>query len=87
MPDSDDIFDVELNLNSLTIDEIEVIEDITGTSIDSILAPGAKRGKTLKALAYVARRRDDPSFTLEQAGALRFKLEADPPDPTSAAAS
>lgn len=72
-------FDIE----DLTIAEVETIEDITGMAIDEAFAPGAKRGKIMRAIAFVVKRREDPDFTLEQAGNLRIALE-DETRPTEA---
>jgi hypothetical protein len=63
------IFDFE----SLTLDEVEQIELICGTSIDQILDAGQPKGKTLKAIIFVMKKREDPSFTLEQAGKISMK--------------
>jgi hypothetical protein len=61
---------LELNFDDLTIGEIEEIEEITGRSIQSIQDPEAPMGSTLRVLAYIIKRRDNPEFTLEEAGDL-----------------
>lgn len=66
-----------IDLNDLTIEEIEVLEDITDAPFDEALKPGRKRGKVLRALAFIVNRREDPDFTLEQAGALKITLTGD----------
>ncbi|WP_091498427.1 hypothetical protein [Microbacterium sp. cf332] len=50
--------------------EIDQIEDITGQGIDALTEPGARKAKFLIALAYIAKRREDPTFTRSQAEAL-----------------
>jgi|TARA_R110002051_G_scaffold295592_2_gene361402 hypothetical protein len=61
---------LELNFDDLTIGEIEEIEELTGRSIQSIQDPEAPMGSTLRVLAYIIKRRDNPEFTLEEAGDL-----------------
>jgi hypothetical protein len=75
---------LSLDIDSLTIDEIEVIEDIIDGPLDSIAKPGAKKAKLLKAMAYVVKKRANPEFTLEDAGRLRIELKAKKADPTEA---
>jgi hypothetical protein len=59
-------------LDSLSIEDIEVIEDALGASIDDIFADGAKvpKGKLMRAIAFVVKRKTDETFTIEQAGKL-----------------
>jgi|13_taG_2_1085334.scaffolds.fasta_scaffold127592_2 hypothetical protein len=61
---------LELNFDDLTIGEIEEIEELTGRSIQSIQDPEAPMGSTLRVLAYIIKRRDNPEFSLEDAGDL-----------------
>jgi hypothetical protein len=59
-------------LESLTIEDIEIIEDVVGVAIDDIFG-GTKtvpKGKLLKAIAFVVNRKTDPEFTLEAAGKM-----------------
>jgi hypothetical protein len=67
------------DLDSLTIEEIELIEDLTDLAIDELLKPGVKKGKVLRAFAYVQNRRTNPDFTLEEAGKLRVSEEEETP--------
>jgi hypothetical protein len=60
------VFDFE----SLTLNEVETIELITGSSIDQLLDAGQAKGKAMKAIIFIMKKRTDPNFTLEQAGAL-----------------
>ncbi|MGW2467955.1 hypothetical protein [Streptomyces bauhiniae] len=74
---------LDLKLESLTIDEIDAIEDITGQPIDALKKPGAKRGPMLRAMAFVAMKRKYPDFTVEDAGNLQLRFsKAGPADPT-----
>ncbi|MFF4424162.1 hypothetical protein ACFY04_25835 [Streptomyces sp. NPDC001549] len=73
---------LSLDIDSLTIDEIDVIEEIIDGPLDSLAKPGARKAKLLRAMAVVIKQRDDPSFTAEDAGKLRIqfkqKAKADP---------
>lgn len=60
------------DFESLTLDEVETIELMTGASIDQIMAEGSPKGKALKAIIYTVKKRQDPDFTLDQAG--KFKM-------------
>ena len=59
--------------NAMTLGEIDEFEERTGVSIDMAFEPGVPRGKTFRACAWIERKRTDPEFTWEQAGALRMK--------------
>lgn len=63
-------FDIE----TLTLNEVEILEDLTGGSIDSMLEEGSPRGKTLKALAFIIMKRDNPDVTLEEAGNTQLSV-------------
>lgn len=59
--------DIQLDIETLTIGEIEALEEITGTAwrnIDWADMPT----KVMRALAFIAGRRQRPDFTLEDAG-------------------
>ena len=58
------------DFESLTLNEVEQIELITGNSIDQILDAGQPKGKAMKAIIFIMKKRLDPNFTIEQAGAL-----------------
>jgi len=57
-----------MNFETLTLDEIETIENLTGISIDKLGEDSTPKGKNLKAIIYVMKKREDASFTIEQAG-------------------
>jgi hypothetical protein len=76
---------VTFDFESLTLNEVEQIELITGSSIDQILDAGQPKGKTMKAIIFIMKKRLDPNFTLEQAGDITmteannlFVSETDP---------
>jgi len=58
------------DFESLTLNEVETIELITGSSIDQLMDAGQAKGKAMKAIIFIMKKRTDPNFTLEQAGAL-----------------
>jgi hypothetical protein len=73
------------DFESLTLNEVETIELITGSSIDQLMDAGQAKGKAMKAIIFIMKKRTDPNFTLEQAGALSmseanamFASESDP---------
>ena len=73
------------DFESLTLNEVEQIELITGSSIDQLMDAGQAKGKAMKAIIFIMKKRTDPNFTLEQAGALSmteanalFAGESDP---------
>lgn len=72
-----------VDLKTLKIREIEEIEEILGEAMDVAFAQGRPKGKALRAVGYILRRRDNPDFTLEDAGELVINLTGDSvPDPT-----
>ncbi len=70
----------EFDLNHLTLGEICELEDYTGSSLDTMFSSfsggkkGQPQGKILVAIAWLMRRREDPSFTLEDAKNLRIEF-------------
>lgn len=62
-----------LNFDTMTLEDIETIETLTGTSIDSIVAEGQPKGKVLKVLLWVVKRKTDPNFSIEQAAKIPFQ--------------
>jgi hypothetical protein len=75
-----------IDFNSMTLNEIELIEQLTSRNIDSIMADDAPRGRAFKAIIFVYKKRTDPNYTFEQAGSLSLEeasalfggVEADP---------
>ncbi|MFI9206193.1 hypothetical protein [Streptomyces sp. NPDC053048] len=79
-----DLGDVlSLDIDSLSIDEIEIIEDIIDGPLDQLAKPGARKAKLLRAMAVVIKRREDPTFSAEDAGKLRIEFKKKPKDPTA----
>ena len=80
MSDTNDHYTVDIN--SLTIAEVVLIEEMTGLPLDALGQADKPKGKMLQALAYISKRRDDPEFTWEMAGDLRINPEQSDPGPT-----
>lgn len=59
---------MNLDIETLTLNEIEELEDLSGRSVDVLMEVGTPKGKVLKALVYIAMKRTNPDITLEEAG-------------------
>lgn len=70
----------ELDINSLTLKEIEDIEDTIDLPLSELFS-GKKSAKGLRALAWIIERRTNPGFTYEQAGDLPLTAIADLTNP------
>ena len=75
----DDVLNIDIN--DLTIAEVVEIEALTGQPLDALGQPDKPKGLMLQALAYISKRKDAPSFTFEQAGALKISTTSSKPDP------
>lgn len=78
---------LEIDLDYLTVEELEEVEDLTGKGIDTLAKEGAPKAKMMRAIGFVMRKRTDPSFTWEQAGKLKVMFKDDVVPPTVAVAS
>ena len=76
----DDVLNIDIN--DLTISEVVEIEDLTGRPLDALGQADTPKGRMLQALAYISKRRDNPDFTFEDAGALKITTTSSKPDPT-----
>jgi hypothetical protein len=56
------------DFESLTLEEVETIENLVGVSIEQAFADGKPKGKALKVFVWTVMKRNDPKFTIEQAG-------------------
>lgn len=74
--------ELNVDINELTVSEIEEIEDLLEMSIDEAFGRGSPRGKAMRAIGFIAARRDNPEFTWADAGALVVRFAE--PDPTDA---
>lgn len=60
---------VEYALDDLTLDEVEEIEDLCGAAMGEL---DLGRARTLKNLAFVLMKRNDPDVTLEAVGKIKL---------------
>ncbi len=60
-------------LRSMTLDEVETIEQIVGRAFDDLLADGQLKGKALKAVVWIHEKKSNPAFTIEDAGKFTFE--------------
>ena len=70
---------IVIDVNTITLGELEQLEDITGRNVVTELGRGQPSARTLTALIYVVKRRENPDFTLEDARAVNaseFRVEA-----------
>jgi hypothetical protein len=58
--------------STLTLDEVETIENLSGQAMDELMGVGKLKGKALKAIIWVAKKRVDPNFKMEDAGKVTF---------------
>ncbi len=73
---------LNIDINDLTIAEVVEIEERTGLPLDALGQADKPKGKMLQALAFISKRRDDPDFTWEMAGALKIRATSEKVDPT-----
>ncbi len=73
---------LNIDINDLTIAEVVEIEERTGLPLDALGQSDKPKGKMLQALAYISKRRDNPDFTWEMAGALKISAASEKVDPT-----
>ena len=59
-------------LDTLTLDEVETIENLAGIPIEKLMAKGELKGKAAKAALYVAKLRQDPEFKMGDIGKIKF---------------
>jgi len=55
------------DFESLTLEEVELIENLLDESIDQAFSNGKPKGKALKIFTWVVIKRDNPKFTIEEA--------------------
>lgn len=76
MPIGDDV--IVFHPDELTVKQIEDIEEASGLPIVWLYDPEKPKGAITRAVAFVLCREHDPSFTMEQAGAKRVFIRAEP---------
>ncbi len=70
-------------IGSLTVGELELLEEKTGRPLSRLFADDAPRGVLLHTLAYIQLRREDPSVSWEDAGDVQVQLEEEEVGTTS----
>ena len=76
--------DISIDVDDLTVAEVEQLEDVLEGSLDQFAKDGAKKGKFMRALAWISVRRTNPDFTWEEAGNIRIADITKQENPTSA---
>ena len=61
---------LELDFDSLTLDEVEIIEEHTGKDITDLVSMDVITAKVAKVLVWIARRRNEPELTIDQCGGM-----------------
>jgi hypothetical protein len=61
------------DFESLTLEEVELIENLTNIGIDEAFANGKPKGKALAAFVWVVRKRENPNYKMEDAKKMSLK--------------
>lgn len=62
---------IQINPDDLTLDELEELDELLPGGVSAITS-GAIPVRAMRVIAYIVTKRDNPAFTLEDAG--KFKL-------------
>jgi hypothetical protein len=65
------------DIRTLTVGELELLEERTGRPLSKLFSDDAPRGTLLHALAYIQLRRQDPGVTWEMAADAVVELDTD----------
>ena len=63
----------QFDFESLTLEEVELIENLTNSSIDEAFSNGKPKGKALSAFVWVVLKRDNPNYKMEDAKKVSLK--------------
>lgn len=74
---------MDINLDTLTLAEVEEIEELTGKAIDALF-DGAK-ARVMRVLYFVMMRRTNPELTFEDTASVTISEVTEMMNPTSAA--
>lgn len=81
-PEAFDLEQISVDIDSMTMGEMETVEEMTGLGLDQIGELMSKPGpkvKVLMSLALIVRQRTHPETTLDDVRAMRIQLaDADP---------
>jgi hypothetical protein len=61
------------DFESLTLEEVEIIENLTNSSIDEAFGNGKPKGKALSVFVWVIGKRNNPNYKIEDAKKLSLK--------------
>jgi hypothetical protein len=61
------------DFDSMTLEEVELIENLTNSSIDEAFSNGKPKGKALSAFVWVVMKRSNPAFKMEDAKKMTLK--------------
>jgi hypothetical protein len=65
------------DFESLTLEEVELIENLTNSSIDEAFGNGKPKGKALSAFVWVILKRNNPGYKMEEAKKITLKQALD----------
>jgi hypothetical protein len=54
-----------MNFDNLTLGEIEEIELLTGSSLDDLFKDGHPKGRAMRAIYYISRKKNEPDYKFE----------------------
>jgi hypothetical protein len=63
----------KFDFESLTLEEVELIENLTNSSIDEAFDNGKPKGKALAAFVWVVTKRSNPNYKMEDAKKVSLK--------------
>jgi hypothetical protein len=63
----------QFDFESLTLEEVELIENLTNSSIDEAFGNGKPKGKALAAFVWVVQKRNNPNYKMEDAKKISLK--------------
>jgi hypothetical protein len=63
----------QFDFESLTLEEVELIENLTNVGIDEAFGSGKPKGKALAAFIWVVKKRDNPNYKMEDAKKISLK--------------
>ena len=62
-----------MNVNELTLGEVEEVENYAGLPLAALTDGNSPKGKLMVGLAWIIKRKEDPSFTLHEAKKLTME--------------
>lgn len=68
---------MNFDFESLTLEEVETIENLTDLAIDDAFGNGKPKGKVLRVFIWVMLRRTNPSFSMDEAKKYTLKQALD----------